>query len=114
MVRKELFVRAEMEIKKLGLGYYHTLLLSSMIARKLAYPLEHTDEIIRIVTEKTVPDEYKKKKGKKLIKVSVTKELDNLEKALHECVLLPNEDLERGLIVSNVVKYYAKKILDEK
>ena len=47
------------------------------------------------------------------MRMSCARELEGLEGALHDCRNLPNEDLTRGYIVSNVVKYYAKKIMED-
>ena len=69
------------------------------------------DEIMQKVTEKSVPEEYKKHRGRDLMRLSVAKELQNLEAVLHECQKLP-KGLENGYIIANTVKYYAKKMME--
>ena len=53
-----------------------------------------------------------KYKGKAFMQVSVNKELDMLERELHECENLP-EELLNGEVIANTVKYYAKKFIDK-
>ena len=101
-----------MVCSQLAIASYLQILLSSMIYRKLQHPSEKTDEIVKYVTEKMVPELYKKYKGRNCMKVSVKKEFESLEEALHDDENLP-EDLKYGQIVSNTVKYYASKIVSQ-
>lgn len=100
-------------VEELQIKTYHKTLLATMIYRKVKHPLERTDEILQKVTEKVIPMMYESKRGKTWMRVSTARELEALEEALHECKNLPNEDLTRGYIVSNVVKYYAKKMMED-
>ncbi len=108
---KQLYEEIAKMVIELELTYYPSLLLTNMIYRKVRHPMERTDEIMKKVTEKVVPEEYKKHRGKPLMRISVTKELQNLEEVLHECKKLP-EGLENGYIIANTVKYFAKKIME--
>lgn len=96
---------------ELELSYYPKLLLVSMIYRRLEHPSEKMDKILEVVTSTVVPKEFEKTLGKTYMKLSVNKELETLEDALHECTNLP-EELFQGLIISESVKYYAKKVID--
>lgn len=111
MGNKKLYQKILEEVNTLNLSFYHTLLLTEMIHRKINHPLEGTDEIIRIVTEKEVPDKYKKKKGKYPITVSVKKELEGLESVLDQSDKIP-EEAKRGWIVSGSVNYLTKKVME--
>lgn len=109
--------RIEEMVDELHISHYHRYLLVCMISRKLQHPLEKTDKIMELITSKSTLSDYKKSRGcKEYIKVSASRELDQLEEALHECDNLPGkengEELRRGHIVSNTVKYYAKKMMD--
>ena len=96
----------------LKLPYYPKLLLINMVYRKIKHPEEKMDEIMGKVIKTTVPELYKKHKKKAYMQVSVNKELDMLERELHECENLPDE-LLNGKVIANTVKYYAKKFIDE-
>ena len=98
-----------MVCSQLAIASYLQILLSSMIYRKLQHPSEKTDEIVKFVTERMVPELYKRDKGKYCLKISVKKEIEALEEALHNETTLP-DDLKNGKIVSNTVKYYTSKI----
>lgn len=100
-------------VDELQLRKYYKTLLATMVYRKVKHPLERTDKILQKVTEKVIPELYEKQRGKTWMRMSSARELEGLEKALHECNNLPNEDFARGYIVSNVVKYYAKKIMED-
>ena len=104
---KELYEAVAMMCADLKLAYYPKLLLVNMVYRKIKHPEEKMDEIMAKVTKTTVPELYKKHKGKPFMQVSVNKEIDMLE-----CENLP-EDLLNGKVIANTVKYYAKKFIDE-
>ena len=99
-------------IKECNLKPYHRTLLATMIYRKVRHPLEKTDEILRKVTEKVIPYLYEEQKGKTWLRLSADKEMQNLEEALHDCTL-PEDSLYQGYIIANVVKYYAKRMMDQ-
>ncbi len=109
---KKLYEAVAMMCADLKLAYYPKLLLVNMVYRKIKHPEEKTDEIMAKVINTTVPELYKKHKGKPFMQVSVTKEIDMLERELHECENLP-EDLLNGKVIANTVKYYAKEFIDE-
>ena len=109
---RELYENVSMMCADLELPYYPKLLLVNMVYRKIKHPEEKTDEIMAKVINTTVPELYKKHKGKPFMQVSVNKEIDMLERELHECENLP-EDLLNGKVIANTVKYYAKKFIDE-
>lgn len=111
--KDELYERIAGMVVELEIPYYSTLLLVNMIYRKVKHPLEKTDKIVEYVTSKVLSEEYRKYKGKLPMKISKKRELENLEEVLHSSKKLPEEDLTRGYIVSNVVKYYAKKVLED-
>lgn len=100
-------------VDELQLRKYHKTLLATMVYRKVRHPLEKTDKILEKVTEQVIPELYEKQRGKTWMRMSCVRELEGLEGALHDCRNLPDEDLTRGYIVSNVVKYYAKKIMED-
>lgn len=108
---EQLYKKIKLLVEELELSYYHRLLLSHMIYRKIKNPLEKTDEIMKKVTEKIVPEEYKKHEGRARMQLSVEKELTFLEEALHECGKLP-ENVERGMIVSGTIKYVIARVMD--
>lgn len=109
---KKLYKMVERMCDDLKLPYYPKLLLINMVYRKIKHPEEKMDEIMAKVTKTTVPELYKKHKGKSFMQVSVNKDLDMLERELHECDNLP-EELLNGKVIANTVKYYAKKVIDE-
>ena len=107
---ERLYEKVAMLIKDLDVNSYSKILLSSMVYRKIRHPKEHIKEIIDKVTKTTVPEIFKERKGKPFLAISVKKELESLECELHACSNLP-DDLERGNIVSNTVKYYAAQFM---
>ncbi len=109
----KLYNRIITMVGELKLKSYHQTLLATMVYRKVKHPLERTDEILQKVTQKVIPTIYEANRGKTWMRVSTARELESLEEALHECKNLPNEDLTRGYIVSNMVKYYAKKLMED-
>ena len=103
-------------VSVLHISHYHRFLITEMVCRKLQNPLEKVDKILQEVTTKSTLEKFRLSRGKtkEFVKVSYSKELDRLEEALHECDNLPNADeLQRGFIVANTVKYYAKMVMDE-
>lgn len=89
---------------KLDMPFYQRALLAAMVYRKVKHPEETIEQLIDKAVEDTVPKRYKKL-GKSCMRVSVSKEKEQLEEKLHDCKNLP-EDLFEGDIVENTVKYY--------
>lgn len=109
---RELYENVSMMCADLELPYYPKLLLVNMVYRKIRHPEEKMDEIMEKVTKTTVREFYEKHRRKQYMQISSQKELDMLERELHECSNLP-EELFNGKIIANTVKYYAKKFTDE-
>ena len=63
------------------------------------------------VTEKVVPEEYKKHRGKPLMRISVPKAIQNLAEGQHQCKKLP-EGLENGYFIANTEQYFSKNIME--
>lgn len=95
----------------IDMPFYQRLLLVNMVYRKVRHPSEKIDDIIKKVTEEVVPEQYKKYKNKDCMRLSFKHEKGNLERELHKCDDIP-EELLNGDVVVNVVKYYAKEVLD--
>lgn len=103
-------------VKELHISHYHRFLITQMVCRKLQNPLQKVDKIMQEVTTKSTIEKFRLSFGKtkEFVKISASKEFDRLEQELHDCDNLPNaEELQRGFIVANTVKYYAKMIMDE-
>lgn len=91
--------------ENLDMPLYQRILLIGMVCRKVEHPEEKIDELIDKATNSTVPKQYKKQRKKNCMRVSVDRERQRLEEELHDCENLP-EELFKGDIVENTVKYY--------
>ena len=106
-------------VRELHISHYHRFLLTEMICSKLLNPLKKVDQIMNDVTSESSLKLYQLRRGKtrEFVRISAAKELERLEEALHDCDNLPGknngEELRRGWIISNTIKYYTKKIMDE-
>lgn len=93
---------------KLDMPLYQRVLLAAMVYRRVKHPEEGIEQLIDKTVENTVAKRYKKL-GKSCMRVSVSKEKERLEEELHDCGNLP-EDLFKGDIVENTVRYYYKAV----
>ncbi len=109
---KQLFDKVALMCGELDMPFYQRLLLTNMVYRKIRHPDERVDKIIDLVTQKTVPEQYKRYRSQTRMKISVKKEIETLEEYLHECKNIPDPDLLRGQVVSNTVKYFVKKVME--
>lgn len=109
---KKLYEEISMMCDDLELAYYPKLLLVNMVYRKIKHPEEKMDEIMEKVIRTSIPEIYEKHRRKQYMQISSQKELNMLERELHECSNLP-EKLFNGKIIANTVKYYAKKITNK-
>ena len=108
MRNKELIFNVALdEVEQLGLDKYHTKFLANMVARKVRHP-EEKMQVLAKKTMKKMPKLYPKKD---LVQVSTEKCLDQLEIALNDSSLVP-EDWLSGQTVSHVVKKLASKVVD--
>ena len=89
---------------KLDMPFYQRVLLAAMVYRRVKHPEEEIEQLIDKAVEVTVAKRYKKL-GKSCMRVSVKRERQRLEEELHDCKNLP-EELFKGDIVENAVKYY--------
>ena len=105
MKDKELiYATAFAEVKKFGLGNYHTDFLANMVLRKIRHPEEKMDRIATKVMEKMA------RKYKKLV-ISSTKCLDQLQEKLDMSDEVP-ENWKSGQAVSRTVKKVAAKVIE--
>ena len=107
---KNLYEEVAKVCANLKLSYYPKLLLVNMIYRKVRHPEEKMDVIMDKVINTTVPEIFIKHKKKAFMQVSSQRELELLERELHNCSNLPDE-LLNGKIIANTVKYYAKNFI---
>ena len=107
---KKLYKEVSMMCANLEVSYHPKLLLVNMVCRKVEHPNEKMDEIMEKITRTSVPESYKRHKGKQYMHVSSQKELETLESELHECSNLP-EELFNGKIIANTVKIRRISIL---
>ena len=112
-IEKELYDRILSKVGELQISNYHKMLLASMVYRKIKYPNERTNEVLQEASESIIPELYEEQKGKVWMRMSETREIEGLEEVLHDCENLPDEELTRGYIVSNMVNYYAKRFKKE-
>lgn len=108
MNNKELiYAVAFAEAKKLGIDNYNTQFLANMVLRKIRHPEEKMNEIATKVMNKMC----KIYKNKKIVAVSSSKCLDQLQEKLDSSDNVP-EELKNGKVVSRVVKKLAAEIIE--
>lgn len=105
MKDKELiYATAFAEVKKFGLGNYHTDFLANMVLRKIRHPEEKMDKIATKVMEKMT------RKHKK-IAICSEKCLDQLHEKLDMSDKVP-EEWKSGQAVSRIVKKVAAIVIE--
>ena len=106
---KKLYEQVAMLCSDLELPYYPKLLLVNMVYRKVRHPEEKMDVIMERVTKTTVPAFFEKHRKNTFMQVSVEREMNLLERELHECANIP-EELLCGEVIKNTVNYYATQL----
>lgn len=108
----KLYESVAMYCADLDLPYYPKLLLVNMVYRNIRHPEEKMDVIMNKIMKSTVPTFFQKHKRKEFMHISVKREMEMLERELHECSNIPDK-LLNGKVISNTVNYYAERFRDE-
>ena len=109
---KNLYENVAMYCADLDLPYYPKLLLVNMVYRKIRHPEEKMDVIMHKIMKTTIPTFFQEHKRKEFMHISVKREMEMLERELHECSNIPDK-LLNGKVISNTVNYYAERFRDE-